>query len=766
MGHRSGDGLRRALASVATHPAVYSIGSPSSDHNSGVTSVDVTFDVSLPSEWRRCGHSPSGVRSREIVRFEFPAGFPLKAPSPLLRPDFNRNLPHMQPWLTEGRPVPCVHDGDLAELILRDGLAGFVNQTAVWLERAALGTLIDPDQGWEPVLRDSYPDHLIADGDGLGGLVTGNGGYKFLRLDYLRTAVNGQVHFVHGQVSAATADVTPAGMFSVFAEGPVHPSLQFSAGKSVALVVWPGKQPSGTPIVADTYLPEAVTSVEGLKERAETYGCRASLSNALHWMEQCLRTHPPEGPFCLAVILLARRPYNVIGTQSPIELCPYVLDIVSPGLYINGDKTSVRPAGHRHAVSRSLLAQLSGIDSVREHPCWTLIGAGSLGSKLALHLARAGNGPAVVVDKSAMTPHNAARHALIPTTGDMHILWMAAKATLLCDSLRGLDHIANPVPSDATSILTSTKSTRAICPKGSWAIVNATASVAVREALASSKEVATRVIETSLFSSGQVGVVTAEGPHRNPNTNDLIAECYALLAEDSTLSRIVFGPDNGIRPQSVGQGCSSLTMPMSDGRLSLFAAGMAEYLLRRQRDGLPPEAGEVLIGALSCDGLGLRWQVATALPVIQTQCKAESGTWDVHIHQRAASKIRTEVERWPSAETGGVLIGRLSEVSRTVHVVDVLPAPKDSQRSASSFVLGTIGLRQHIENYSKAAGWSLYCLGTWHSHLSTGGPSPTDEATTRAVAIARVAPSVALIHTPAGYCAFLAEPESVLRGRK
>ena len=544
-GHRTGGGLRRALASVATHPAVYSIGSPSPDHDSGVTSVDVTFDVSLPSEWKRSGHSPSGVLSREIVRFDFPAGFPLEAPSPSLRPDFDRNLPHMQPWLAEGRPVPCIHEGDLAELILRDGLAGLVNQTAVWLERAALGTLIDPDQGWEPVLRNSYPDHVIVDADGLQGLVTREGGYKFLRLDYLRTAVSGQVHFVHGQVSPATADVTPAGVFSVFAEGPVHPSLQFSVGKSVALVVWPGKQPSGAPIIADTYLPETVTSVAGLKERAQIYGCRTSLTNALHWMGQCFRTHPPEGPFCLVVVLLARRPYNVIGTQSPIELCPYVLDIVSPDLYTNGDKTPVRPAGHRHALSRSLLAQLSGIDPSRERLRWTLIGAGSLGSKLALHLARAGNGPAVVVDKSAMTPHNAARHAIIPTTGDMHILWMAAKATLLCDSLRGLDHIANPVPSDATSILTSPSSTRGICPKGSWAIVNATASLAVREALASSREVPTRVIETSLFSSGQVGVITVEGPDRNPSTNDLMAECYALLAEDSTLSGIVLATKMG-----------------------------------------------------------------------------------------------------------------------------------------------------------------------------------------------------------------------------
>ena len=106
-------------------------------------------------------------------------------------------------------------------------------------------------------------------------------------------------------------------------------------------------------------------------------------------------------------------------------------------------------------------------------------------------------------------------------------------------------------------------------------------------------------------------------------------------------------------------------------------------------------------------------------------------------------------------------MGRLSEATRTAQVVDVLAAPDDSERSASSFVLGTTGLRQRIDDYCKADGWSLYCLGTWHSHLSAGDPSGTDRVTMKAVALARVAPSVALIHTTGGISArFLAEPET------
>ena len=152
---------------------------------------------------------------------------------------------------------------------------------------------------------------------------------------------------------------------------------------------------------------------------------------------------------------------------------------------------------------------------------------------------------------------------------------------------------------DAVSLLMSKGHARQAWPKNSWGVVNTTASLVVREALAASNFLETRVIETSLFARGRVGLVTVEGPDRNPSTTDLMAECYALLREDKTLATVMFDKENMSRQQT-GQGCGSLTMTMSDGRLSLFAAGMAEYLLARQRDGLPSETGEVLYSLDGC----------------------------------------------------------------------------------------------------------------------------------------------------------------------
>ena len=744
------DTVWRALALVSEHPGVSGVDGPLTDTASGATTVHVTFRVNLPSEWRRQAESPSGVRSQEVVRFDFPAGYPLYPPILSLREDFTRNLPHVQPWVLDGRPVPCIYDGDLAELLHRDGLPGILNQTSLWLDNAALGTLIDPKQGWEPVRRDSLNDVVVADAGHLQGLVNRQGGWRLLKVNYLKIGAADGSHSVHGQVFSEMVRVNPVSVGQHFHEEELNGDARLRWGGSLALVAWPGKLPSGESIVSDCYFPETVEDVDSLKERAAMYGCRGELDTGLRRLERCLSGWAEAGPFPMSVILLARRPFDLIGSTSPIELCPYVVEIRAPGLFGDGGATTVRAAAHRNTISRTLLAAMAGRATTTDRPCWTLVGAGSLGSKLALHLARTGNGPEVVVDKSGMSPHNAARHALVPATGHMQILWMDAKAQKLSQALLGLDQTARAVVADAVPMAMDRQRTRGAWPGKSWAVVNATASLAVREAFGASEWIRPRVVEASLFAGGRVGAVTVEGPGRNPCTTDLMAEFYAMLQEDPDLSSIVFDDNEAMARQSTGHGCGSLTMAMSDGRLSLFAAGMAEYLLGRQEKGLPDEGGEVVIGRMSDDGLGVAWRAERIPPVTVLETKNGSA-WRVHLHQRALTKMQTEAARWPHAETGGVLMGRLSEVSRVAHVVDVMDAPEDSERSAEEFILGTQGLRRRMENYSTAVGWSLYCLGTWHSHLSPSGPSPMDRATARAVSLARVAPSIFVIMTPTGF---------------
>lgn len=755
-GPKSSAALARALTLISNHPSVSDVGAPAIHDENGETVVDVSFDVSLPNEWRQCGESPiTGVRLKEIVRICFPVEFPLYPPTLSLRPDFNRNLPHMQPWLTDGRPVPCIYDGDPAELFLKEGMAGFLNRFVTWLDKAAMDKLIDPTQGWEPVRRDSLNDSIVADAGFLERFVNRNGGHRFFTFTYIRTrGINGAKQ-VHGLLSKDVAKLNPNSAAEFFAETDMDGNEQFRFGKALAMLVWPRKRPSGELIVCDTYLPETVDNVEHLKKRAKIYGCANQLGTGLRWLNKCLASCPNAGPFAMTIILVARRPCHLIGSESNVELCPYVMDIRTPQLFSEGETTMVRPAAHRHSISRTRLSQIPRSAATTSPLQWTLVGAGSLGSKIALHLARTGNGPTVIVDKSVMSPHNAARHALVPAPDHFQFSWTRPKAQLLSEAMRGLNQDSTPILQNLVDVLASQNTARKAWSKRSWAIVNSTASLVVREALAGCKSVPSRVIEASLFSGGRVGVITVEGPRRNPNTADLAAEFYALAGEEPELASMVFANDGSLERRAIGQGCGSLTMPMSDGRLSLFAAGMSEYLHAKQRDGLPKRAGEILIGRLSEDGLGVTWRSCRVDPT-NVADTMNGEPWSVHIHMRAAEKMVQETERWPNVETGGVLIGRLSQTARVANVVDVLEAPEDSSRSANEFVLGTTGLKPRLKQLIESTDYSLYCVGTWHSHPCPRGPSAMDQAMARIVSDARLTPSIFLIRTPSGFHGFVA----------
>ena len=66
-----------------------------------------------------------------------------------------------------------------------------------------------------------------------------------------------------------------------------------------------------------------------------------------------------------------------------------------------------------------------------------------------------------------------------------------------------------------------------------------------------------------LFAAGRLGVVTVEGPCRNPDSLDLMAETYKLVREQEALRASMFAEGPGLTRQSTGEGCGSVTMPLS-----------------------------------------------------------------------------------------------------------------------------------------------------------------------------------------------------------
>ena len=740
--------LNRAAAIARAHPAVLSIAAtPESETN--LKGLDITFRVNLPSEWKAAGKSPNDIRPQEVVRFHFLDDYPLRAPVASLREDFPTNLPHFYSGRITGRPLPCLFDGEVNELFHRDGFASLLDQTAVWLDRAATNSLTDPVQGWEPVRRDSCSSYLDGNARILRQLEARPTGYRFFPLTYFRLKGN-RPSEIYGSIGTVRVQVGTSSVQELFVQTSHGTGKQVRySGRSVALVVWPAKASRRARVSCDKYLPETVHDLNTLEDRAALYGCKKELTDGLSWISTCVSQHDSIGSFPLAVVLLVRRPFNLIDQKSAVELCPYVLEAAESSNGVLSTDAPVRAAAHLEKISGSLLAEVSGEEpkaSARNK--WTLIGAGSVGSKVALHLARSGRGPEVVVDKAFMRPHNLARHALTR--------YMDNKASLLCAALTDLGQNARPLVQDAIAAVLSTNKEQRMVSPGAWAVVNTSASLTVHEALAAATTLRTRVIETVLFAGGRVALIAVEGPRRNPNTADLMARFYAMLRHDTRLAAMVLNRSATLVRQNIGQGCGSLTMRMSDGRLSVMSSGISEYLLAKQRKGLPSDEGELLIGTLADDGMGATWE-RHAVPRVSVVKPEKTSYWQVRILEGVAEKMQKEVARRHGVETGGVLIGRISEPSCTAHIVDVIEAPDDSVFAHDKFVLGTRGLRRAIGDYVEAVDGALYCLGTWHSHLDATGPSTRDETTAHEIATSRLTPSVFLIHTPDGYRALVAE---------
>lgn len=740
--------VRRALRLIEAHPSVVRVTAERVE-DSAVTAAVVDIRTELPNAWRAAGVSPSGVRAIEPVTIYFTAGYPLGAPNIRLRADFDRSHPHIQPARDAGRPEPCLVAGSPRELLRVRGMGGLFEQLVDWLDKAAMAQLIDPQHGWEPVRRDGVDDVIVAEAAWLTSLPTREGGCSvFPASYYVRRGANLFTYRI-SVPKAASVPLGPefAGKWR-FAKVGDHGER----GNTHALVAWSGKLPTGRPFIADRYLPETVATIDELLVRAGELGCREFLEAKLGILQSRISGVRLKEGQPIAVLLLARRPFNVIGTSSPIEICPYVVELRGGEALSSGSGKSVRTAMHREEVSTELLRRAAGDDGNALRP-WTLIGCGSIGSKVALHLARSGRGPAAVIDDANMQPHNFARYGTIPSENKIESLWSIPKAHYLADALAMLKQPPVPHDVDIVAHAFDKRSIASLVAPDSFAIINTTGAASVREALVlpDIAETRPRLIETCMLGIGSVGLIAVEGPQANPSATDIVCEAYRLIHADRALRSEVF--NTKAEAIAIGQGCSAMTMPLSDGRLSSFAATMSEHIRRLQREGLPG-AGEVLIGSLAADGLNQTWQRREIAPRIVV---GDGRTSVVRVSPEVDQTIQREVAARPGSETGGIIVGRYSDVANVFHVVGTLPAPPDSKFSRDEFVLGTEGLRPMLEDLIEGSGGALCALGTWHNHLLPSGPSGRDVKTAALLSIKQYFPLLMLIHTPAGYVHLTAE---------
>lgn len=696
--------------------------------------------IELTNAARLVGRSDAGVLAVEPVEVELQTGYPRRCPKFRLRQDFPV-MPHLEPGDGISPPVPCLVDGSPDEFfaqhdLLDAGIMAIVDQMCIWLKRAAIGRLADDKQGWEPLNRATVLARLFVDREHiLVKRIGKDAGGVWLRSRYLEKLYDIDEETPGFWVSNELAPkIGPDKTF------PFDFQTANEPGRTIAAVLWPGHKFVSKEILADD-----ITTLGQLEARADGYGIGDQFRQFLKDLERRFETRWTSAALPVAVILCVRRPFVLTGRTSNIELLGYWLKFHRPKALkpppVLRPESAVYPLRQMDMPSEALFRNMSGAPEI---PDTSIIGCGSVGSKLALHFARTGARILAVSDNGLLQPHNMARHALA------RVPFLQFKAPELADELSRLGATPKYFIGNVIYALDTPNDLLRVVPAQTKLVVNTTASRLVREALSgcAGGKIKAKIAEITLFGRGDGGFVLAEGAAGNPSLLQLEASLYATVTKRE--QQLLFDPASGLKQIQIGDGCGSLTMPMTDARLSAMTAMATEELSHMVTSGATGN-GQAVIGVRDRSGLSTTWR-RIEVPAFH-RVRVEGGDWTLDISDEVVRSIREEIAAYPAVETGGLLIGTCNSRLRTITVVGILPAPEDSVRSANVFVLGTKGLKRMVSQRFRDSGGSLFDVGTWHSHLVDQEASELDWTTAKSLAQERPPPAVLLICTPQRFLA-------------
>ncbi len=645
-------------------------------NDKGLIYFDFNVKVNLPSSFKSKSQTDKGVKSIENITMEFPKEFPYKAPIVYLRDDFNRNFPHINPIVDKFNP--CIFEGSVDELLQQPlWIDGILDQLIDWLETSASNSLINPEQGWEPMRVDDNNGFLVFDRKELLLYFLEEKKFAFY-VSYKKSKKD----FLVARVSETVIENFKSSFMFCFVSSDV----------------------------SNEYIPYNIRNFTNLVEFAR----KNNINNIKESINGNYEKLVKDKIELLFISLFIKRPYKVIGTDSSIEILHFSLELKK-----HKKKNEVHQNANVCTLSglnlsdTKLLQQFSGVKRViKETQMIMQIGCGSVGSKVALHLARNGNDNFKLIDEKYFVPNNNARHALFSLSS------LNSKVELLQEAMQkiGLKNI-DPVSKNIFDIENFKTTNEDI-------IIDSTASLSVNNYL-TTKLFQGRLIHTSLYNNGTIAFVGIEGKNREVKIIDIISFMYQKCTEDNEIAKRI--TDTHATYQSIGQGCGSFTTVSSDATISISSAGMSNLIQSKIDNGFDNN-GEFWLGLLDDNNLGMSWKKTIIQPLSLKHIKGiDNGDWEIRIFKNVLDNIKIESDKWNDLETGGILIGHISIPTQTIVITGQIEAPEDSIRGKCKFYSGVKGLGEKLKFIEKSSAGMITQLGTWHSHPnSSSNPSSID----------------------------------------
>lgn len=639
------------------------------------------------------------IRSVEPVAVIF--GVSDAQPSVLaLREDFPDTM--HQNWSPDGMPrALCIDDRPWAEARLTFTPADFIRRIQLWLAKASRGELHDTAQPLEPLFFRTpatiiLPAAALAPAEQppelVGHLRSEN--ETIILTEFVRQDRAGpDPQFVVIPLRAA-----PQGMQRLQRAPQTLDQL--------------GQQLQGCGIDLNAELRARVIAWAGLDAAAvRRLQARIALIVAFPVMGEDGRqaddlrafiTHDCAGDVGVAFGALARNDSNVGSGSGYVRMVGVAAAAEMPALAIS-------PADVHLAFDRALGTAISGQAQPDLRRC-VQVGAGSLGSQLAVNLAREGRFQWTIIDDDSLMPHNLARHALYPIdVGRPKVVGLAHRLHALLDE---------PVTFYQANILhppADLKDGMDAAVNAAEIIIDASASVAVSRHIADLPRPGARRLSVFFNPAGTAVVLLAEGADPSITLRDLEAQYHRLVQTDPQLAHHLQA-EAGVRYSG---SCRAATNRIPAARAALMSAIASQAII----DALASADAAVRIWTLA-DNRTVSLAELTPLPVQNITL----GNWTVTYDEGLAGQIAgLRADRLPH-ETGGVLLGITDTSRRSVHIVTALPAPQDSSGSVTAFERGVAGLAEAVAQAAARSLHQVKYVGEWHSHPrgSSTRPSVTD----------------------------------------
>lgn len=358
---------------------------------------------------------------------------------------------------------------------------------------------------------------------------------------------------------------------------------------------------------------------------------------------------------------------------------------------------------------RKLATSISGQESLASKKA-VLIGAGSLGSHVAMCLAREGAFRWTIADKDALFPHNLARHVLRrPNLGHHKAVSLSTEICLL--TMDG--GAAQPIVTDILAPDGENSKLLDAAFAGSDVILDCSASIAVARHLCDLKQSNSRRISIFFNPAGTAVALLVEPASRSISLRSLEAQYYRLVMRSPELAQHLTEEVGGFRYTG---SCRELTNKIPEHNAAILSAIGANGLI----DALNSDEACLKIWKLEKTGEVKLFNTEVA------DCQTvKRGDWTVSSDSELEARLKVLRANHLPNETGGVLLGIVDHLARTVLIVDALDAPLDSVRTPSEFERGVQELLPEIAKRSKQTLHQVRYVGEWHSHPRGVLPEPS-----------------------------------------